>query len=80
MYPKYWDRQDSGNSVDQDQTPQKAASDLGLHCLPIMQQFSDTSTGSETGLQQVSGRYDVPVFRVNAVVSTALYLPRFSGV
>ena len=27
------------NSVDPDQTPQKAASDQGLHCLPLIQQF-----------------------------------------
>ena len=28
--PKYWDRQAFTNSVDPDQTPQKAASDQGL--------------------------------------------------
>ena len=27
------------NSVDPDRTPQKAASDQGLHCLPLTQQF-----------------------------------------
>ena len=32
------------NSVDLDQMPQNAASDLGLHCLPLIQQILDTST------------------------------------
>ena len=27
------------NGVDPDQTPQNAASDQGLHCLPLVQQF-----------------------------------------
>ena len=42
---KYSDRQAWANSVDPDQTPQNAASDQGLHCLKIIQQFffSDTS-------------------------------------
>ena len=39
-YPifKYWDKQAWANSVDPDQTPQNKASDLGLHCLPLIQQ------------------------------------------
>ena len=37
--PKYWARHAWANSVDPDQTPQSAASDQGLHCLPIIQQF-----------------------------------------
>ena len=36
---KYLDRQTCTNSVDPDQMPQDAASDLGLHCLPFIQQF-----------------------------------------
>ena len=43
---KYWDRQACAISVDPDQTPQKAASDLGLHCLPQIQHTLDTSTWS----------------------------------
>ena len=39
IYPKYWDRQARENSVDPDQTPHNAASDLGLHCLPLIQHF-----------------------------------------
>ena len=35
--PKYWDRQAWANCVDLDQTPQNAASDQGLHCLPLLQ-------------------------------------------
>ena len=38
-YPKYWARQAFANSVDPDQTPQNAASDQGLHCLPYIQQY-----------------------------------------
>ena len=30
----------TANSADLDQTPQNAASDQGLHCLQIVQQFS----------------------------------------
>ena len=40
------------NNVDPDQTPQKAASDLVLHCLPVVY---DTSTGSKNGLIQLLG-------------------------
>ena len=36
---RYLDRQDCANRVDPDQTPQDAASDQGLHCLPLIQQL-----------------------------------------
>ena len=39
----YSDRQAWGNSVDLDETPQNAASHKGIHCLPIIQQFLDTT-------------------------------------
>ena len=35
----YSDKQARANSVDPDQTPQNAASNQGLHCLPLIQQF-----------------------------------------
>ena len=35
----YSDRHNLTNIVDPDQTPQNAASDQGLHCLPLIQQF-----------------------------------------
>ena len=38
---KYWDRKSWANSVDPDQVLQNAASDLGLHCLPLIQYFLD---------------------------------------
>ena len=38
-YSTYSDRQAWANSVDPDQTPQNAASDQGLHCLSLTQQF-----------------------------------------
>ena len=37
--PKYWDRNAWANSEDPDQTPQSAASDQGLHCLPLIKQY-----------------------------------------
>ena len=46
IYHMYSDRQARANSIDPDETPQNAASHLGLHCLPLIQQFLDTS-GSE---------------------------------
>ena len=39
--PKYKDRQAWANSVDQDQIQQNIASDQGLHCLLLTQQFLD---------------------------------------
>ena len=33
-----------------DQKPQKTASDQGQYCLPLIQQFLDTSTGSKMPL------------------------------
>ena len=37
--PKYWDSQVYENSADPDQMPQNAASDQGLHRLPLVQQY-----------------------------------------
>ena len=39
----YSDRQACANSVD----PDDAASHQGLHCLPLIQQFLDTTSGSK---------------------------------
>ena len=47
IYHMYSDRQAWANSIDPDETPQNAASHLGLHCLPLIQQFLDTTSGSE---------------------------------
>ena len=44
-HPKSSDIQVWANNADPDQMPQNAASDLGLHCLPLIQQVLDTSTG-----------------------------------
>ena len=48
-YPTYLDRQTGANSVDPDQTPPNAATDLGLHCLHLTQQFLDSAIGSRMG-------------------------------
>ena len=48
------------NDVDPDQTPQKAASDLGLDRLPPNQQLVDTSQGNNMNffeVQEECGRY-----------------------
>ena len=46
IYHMYSDRQARANSIDPDETPQNTASHLGQHCLPLIQQFVDTSSGS----------------------------------
>ena len=50
IYTKYLDRQAGTNSVDPDQMLQNAASDQGLHCLPLIQQFLDKSIDSKMEL------------------------------
>ena len=47
IYHMYLDRQAWANSVDPDETPQNAASHLSLHCLPLIQQYLDTTSCSE---------------------------------
>ena len=47
IYHMYLDRHAWANSIDPDKTPQNAASHLGLHCLPLIQQFLDTTSSSE---------------------------------
>ena len=51
--PTYWNKQAWANSVDQDQTPQNAASDQGLHCLPLSQAVfgHDLRTSMITGVK-----------------------------
>ena len=54
-----WTDRHFAYSVDQDQTPQFVASDQGLHCLPYIQQYLDTSRGSTmdyNGLFQILGQ------------------------
>ena len=43
----YSDRQARANSIDPDEMPQNAASHLGLHCLQLILQFLDTTSGNE---------------------------------
>ena len=51
--PKYFDRQASASSIDLDQMLQSAASDPGLHCLPCIKQFLDSSTGHHMDLFKI---------------------------
>ena len=53
---KYADWQAWANCVDPDQMLQNAASDQGLHCLPLIHQFLHTPTGSEIDLGQILGQ------------------------
>ena len=46
-HPKILYRQAWANTVDPDQTQQDVASDQGLHCLPLILQFVNTSAGSK---------------------------------
>ena len=50
MKPEYLHGYAWANSVDPDQTPHSAASDQDLHCLPLMQQILDISTGGKMDL------------------------------
>ena len=56
IYSKYLDRQTLANSVDSDQMTQNVASDQGLHCLPLIQQFLALSSDSEMALFKSLGK------------------------
>ena len=43
----YSDRQAWANSADPDEMLQNMATNQGLDCLPLIQQFLDTTTGSK---------------------------------
>ena len=51
IFPKYAETKSLANSVDPDQTPQNAASDQGLHCLPVIQLSLDNRTVSRLDMQ-----------------------------
>ena len=63
IYLKYWARQAQANSVDLDQ---------GLHYLPLIQQCTITSTGSQMNAQ-ILGTVCCPVLRENTVDSDKAY-------
>ena len=50
FYPRCLDRQICASSVEPDQTPPNAASNLGLHCLHLILQSLDSAIGSQMGL------------------------------
>ena len=45
------------NSAETYHMQQTLASEHGLHCLPLMQQFLDTSTGSKINFFKFKGKY-----------------------
>ena len=53
----YSDRQSWANTLDPDEMPQKAVSHQGLHCLPLIQQFLDTTSGSKLYLFKFKNKY-----------------------
>ena len=65
-YSTYSDRQAWANIVDPDQMPQNAASDQGLHCLPLSQQFyTHSKVVKWTCWRGVEGKaYGVWIFKV----------------
>ena len=65
IYPTLSDWQAWTNSADPDQTPQNAASDLGLHRLPLFQQFSDISIDSKIYLFKFLDKYGKDFMRTN---------------
>ena len=69
--PMYWDREACTNSADPDQALQNTASDLGLYCLPLSQQFLDALqvvkwTCSKFRISMVRS-YGIPVLWENMV-------------
>ena len=54
----YADRQARDNCVDPDEMPQFVASQQGLHCLPLLQLFLDTTLGSKLFLFKLKNKYD----------------------
>ena len=69
----YLDRQVWANSVDPDQMLQNAASDQGLHCWLLIQQFLNTLTGNLFVCVQVL-KPSVP----NGVMSSLVSLPNYT--
>ena len=47
IYSMYLDRQAWANNVDPDETPHDVASYQGLHSLPLIQHFLDTTSGNK---------------------------------
>ena len=54
----YSERQAWANSEDPDEMPQNAASHQGLHCLPLIQQILDTTSGSKLYVFKFSNKYN----------------------
>ena len=55
------------SSVDPDEMAQNVTSHLGLHCLPIIQQFLDTTIGSNLYLLKFNNKYGKELRRLNTL-------------
>ena len=72
IYCKYSDRQAWANSVHPDEMPQNVASHQGLHCLPLIQKFIDTTSCRNCTCSKfrtsIVRNWGVQILRVNAVI------------
>ena len=60
---EYWNSQAPANSIDQDQTLQYAVFGLGLHCLPLINQFLDSPLIHQFSDSSIGNKRDLLVFR-----------------
>ena len=71
-YLTYGHRYACANSVDPDQTPQNAASDQGLHCFPLIQQFDTLQYIAKRACfnfrTNMVSRLGVPILRIYTIV------------
>ena len=58
IYPKLWDKNAQVSRVDSDQMLHIMVSDQVLHCLPLLLQFLDTSTGNKEDCLNFRNGYD----------------------
>ena len=85
MFPfiqQYLDIQAEANSVDPDQILQAAASDLGPHCLLLIQQFFDTPTCSKMSLfkflDKFGKQFRCPnIYGIYAVIATVVCIQTY---
>ena len=65
IYQKYSDRQIWANRVDADEMPQNAVPHQDLHCLPLIQQLLDTTTGNKLYLFKFQSKCGKEMRRLN---------------
>ena len=78
------DREAGENSVDIDQTPQYAAADLCLHCLPLIQHFRHINGYKNGRIPDLGQVWGYRLFTVNTVerlylITSSAPLPQLFG-